>query len=699
MGVAFNSKTFKQLDARALGLAHRMACAAAHSDDMSGPFHWTYNATARELFRLASTHMPISRTSARLQRRTSTFPIDHMRSFRAIWPAFLLPYACLAQTGPGGVGSATSNILWFDANQGITITSGAISAWGDRSGNGNHASQVVAAQRPVLASNTLNGYPAVQFDNDQTNYDFLRVPDNSTLEGMNGLTGFVVYHLLTGTAATAPRCFFSKRDGVDTQEAYDWFLWNSGGNVVQHLDIDNTSHRASSSGNYANGTTYVNSFTYHGQTPSDVNDQTLYNGNTAVGNRSEGATSIPNYSSDLYLGILRGHTGTGANVSRFNGYIGEIILYNTVLNEAQRVVVNNYLAARYGIALTSSDVYRQDEPAQGNYDHDVAGIGRTTAAHVQNDSRAGVVQMSNPSGLGDDEFLMWGHDNGTLGTSGVSDVPTGLEGRWQRTWRVSEADRSNNAVDVGSVDIAFDLSSFSGVNATHLRLLVDTDNDGVFNDETGVGGAESIGSGRYRFSGVNALANNLRFTLGTTNIAETPLPVRLLSFSGELANEQASLSWATATERNSDHFRVERSEDMHSWTAVGELPAAGHSEAVLHYTLLDPRSLTSLTYYRLAQVDVDGTTEFSNTIGLRPAPFTEPVLWPNPAREVLHIQLTDGDLRGITVFDLQGRSVLVQSTTSSSTASVDLRSLSEGPYVVVVEHAGGSSQHRVVVSR
>lgn len=623
-----------------------------------------------------------------------------MRLLRASWILLTLPQCLSAQTGPGGVGSSTSNILWLDANHHVTVSSNAVVQWSDRSGNGNHAGQTVAAQRPFLAGSVINGYPSILFDNDQTNYDFLRVPDNSTLEGMTGLTGFVIYQLLPGTAASAPRCFFSKRDGVDIQEAYDWFLWggSSGSTINQQLDIVNTNNRIASSTSYTTGTTYLNSFTYHGATPSNNQDQILYDGNTAVGNGAENATVIPNYTSDLYVGILRGHTGTGGNVSRFNGYISEIILYNTVLNDAQRIIVNNYLAAKYGTALASGDVYRQDDPAQGNYDHEMAGIGRTNSSNIQSDSRSGILRIHNPADLNDNEFMLWGHDAGTLGTFGVSDLPTGVQGRWQRTWRVSEVNASYTAVDVGAVDVTFDLSSFGPVSASDLRLLVDTDNNGVFANNTAISGATDLGSGLFRFSSVTALANNLRFTLGTSNIGATPLPVRLLHFAGELFGQGARLHWSTATEQNSDHFSVERSMDMVHWAPIARVPAAGESQHTLTYEAMDDEGLSNITYYRLVQVDRDGITTYSAAISLLPKSSREVHIWPNPAKDLMHIALPDADLKAVTILDTQGRVVHARNPASGTSIALDMSAYVPGTYLVIVESDHGMTQHRIVVA-
>lgn len=614
----------------------------------------------------------------------------------------MLPCAfAYAQTGPAGVGAASSNILWLDAGHGITLTSGAVSAWADRSGNANHATQTTAAQRPLLVANTMNGRPVVHFDNDQTNYDFLRVPDHASLEGMTGLTGFVVYQLLPGTAASAPRCFFSKRNGVDTQEAYDWFLWNSGSDVVQNLDIDNTSHRASSSGNYTSGNIYINGFTYHGATPSDANDQLLYDGNTQVGNRQEGSTNVPNYTSDLYVGILRGHTGTGINVSRFNGYMAEVIIYNQVLNGAQRIIVNNYLAAKYGTSLGSLDLYAQDLAANGNFDFDVAGIGRTTTTNTHLTARGtGIVEItgSTSAGLDQNEFLFWGHNNGVLGTWNEFDRPATIQGRWGRTWRVSEVTTAGAATDVGAVNIVFDLSGLGNVNPDHLRLLVDSDNNNAFGNNTPIGGASSLGGGRYQFTGVTALTNGVRFTLGTTNTGDTPLPITLIDFHAEEEGPASvRLDWSTASEQDNDHFEVERSDDANAWWTVAQVAGAGTSAGVLHYSAEDDALRGTTTYYRLRQVDLDGTSTLSDVVTVVSAEGAGPTVFPNPATDAVHIALPGGALGRVELLDLQGRIVRTLDASGDGTTTLPLHGLGAGPYLLRIGTGTASFLRRLTI--
>ena len=128
----------------------------------------------------------------------------------------------------------------------------------------------------------------------------------------------------------------------------------------------------------------------------------------------------------------------------------------------------------------------------------------------------------NPAGLDDDEYLFWGHDNGGLHVSNSSSLPSGVNSRINHTWVVSESDAAGTAVDIGAIDMVFDLSNVSGThNASELRLIVDTDMDGSFADETAISGATSVSGGAnlFIFTGVSEIANNVKFILGfTTNV-------------------------------------------------------------------------------------------------------------------------------------------------------------------------------------
>lgn len=100
-------------------------------------------------------------------------------------------------------------------------------------------------------------------------------------------------------------------------------------------------------------------------------------------------------------------------------------------------------------------------------------------------------------------------------------------------------------------------------------------------------------------------------TTGTFNIwVSTPqaLPVELVSFEGQTHPNYTLVEWETASEQNSDYFLLDRSEDGEMWRTIENKKAAGNSTEKIKYTYVD-RNLSSIVYYRLIQVDINGDSK------------------------------------------------------------------------------------------
>lgn len=95
------------------------------------------------------------------------------------------------------------------------------------------------------------------------------------------------------------------------------------------------------------------------------------------------------------------------------------------------------------------------------------------------------------------------------------------------------------------------------------------------------------------------------------------LPISLTSFNGYHADGKNYLHWTTESEKNSELFFIERSFDGLSFEAIGSLPAAGNSNAIIDYNFIDTKPGASINYYRLKEKDLDGTTSYSGIIAIR----------------------------------------------------------------------------------
>ncbi|MBO6516983.1 MAG: lamin tail domain-containing protein [Bacteroidia bacterium] len=172
-----------------------------------------------------------------------------------------------------------------------------------------------------------------------------------------------------------------------------------------------------------------------------------------------------------------------------------------------------------------------------------------------------------------------------------------------------------------------------------------------------------------------------------------PLPVELIKFTAQAAsNHTGQLDWSTATEVDNSHFVLERSYNAYDFEDVATIQGAGNSQQVLNYGYLDnsidPSMMT--VYYRLRQVDFDGTQAFSP---IRKIDFT-PVhtqgftkVYPNPTHDVINIAFPEGDEaegHEVVVMDNIGK-VLYRQTTDASSISVDLSDQPKGLYFISID--------------
>lgn len=113
----------------------------------------------------------------------------------------------------------------------------------------------------------------------------------------------------------------------------------------------------------------------------------------------------------------------------------------------------------------------------------------------------------------------------------------------------------------------------------------------------------------------------------------SPLPVELLTFTAEPDDGSVRLRWSTATEQDNDHFVIDRSADGDAYTELLKMPGAGNSQHEQVYAVADERPLPGVSYYRLRQVDRDGTTTLGPTVAVTRERERTLMVHPNPVRE------------------------------------------------------------------
>jgi len=146
-----------------------------------------------------------------------------------------------------------------------------------------------------------------------------------------------------------------------------------------------------------------------------------------------------------------------------------------------------------------------------------------------------------------------------------------------------------------------------------------------------------------------------RISYFSNKVLTAPLPVTWLNFTGKKLAQGIELNWSTSSEQNTKDFQVQHSINAQQWTAVTTLPAAGTSGTVRNYQFLHKGPFNSSTqhYYRILQRDLDEKFSYSKVIRIEyPENKTDVVLYPNPAKEVIHINLAE--YQELRLINMQG---------------------------------------------
>ncbi|HEY0978966.1 MAG TPA: T9SS type A sorting domain-containing protein [Flavobacteriales bacterium] len=243
-------------------------------------------------------------------------------------------------------------------------------------------------------------------------------------------------------------------------------------------------------------------------------------------------------------------------------------------------------------------------------------------------------------------------------------------------------DRTNGTSNVG-VTLSWEYGH-SGTVTDPSDLIVARWNGGQWKNHGNGSWSGNNNSGVVSSNGVVTAFSP--FTLGS-RYPNNPLPVELLSFQAEPSGEVVEARWSTASETNNDHFTVERSADGLAFTPVGSLPGAGNSQTVRHYTLIDSWPLDGTSYYRLRQVDTDGTTTFSDLVPVHFRRALQLHVYPNPVMDRLNVQLPQGLSEGsvLRIVDATGRTVRVEAVNGDpGTWAFDVQALPLGAYVLEI---------------
>jgi uncharacterized repeat protein (TIGR02543 family) len=429
--------------------------------------------------------------------------------------------------GPGSVGSTDGGSilgLWLRGDEGvfgdggcsITATNGGnVGCWADQSGNGYNAT--ASGTEPILHTTGLAGQSTLEFDGSS---DRLATPSFFLFNTpSSGLTTFTIFDTDDNDGE---KYLLNMGMGADNdfELGYDTGSQTGVGNFGLHRDGGDAA--VAPAGTIANDIFGILTAAVL-PTGSSPNNVDIWQDGTAlsVANDNAGwlnAGSYETVSNPLNIGA-RDDQGLGVYDAYHDGDIAEVIVFGSILNSAQRTIVENYLNAKYAITI-SNDFYTSTV-----YSMTVAGIGAEVDGNHSQARSDGLILTEDNSALGAGEYVLMGHRTPANGNE-AGDVTSPVVQRWTRVWRVEKT---------GDVDVTmtFDFSEGgmegSAGDAADYVLLYSSVNAFTWTEH--IVGADAVNGDQVTFDVANAELPNGYYTLATRDAQGSPTAINLFGIS------------------------------------------------------------------------------------------------------------------------------------------------------------------------
>ncbi len=484
----------------------------------------------------------------------------------------------------------------------------------------------------------------------------------------------------------------------------------------------------SGTGTLAGNATTFNNLTTSGNltlgaSPTISGTLTLSSGTLTVGSntltvngsisRTSGNIDASNASATVVFG---GSTAQTIPASTFTGNINNLTLNNSAgLTTNQSLTVANTLNLSSGVlTLGTNNLTLTGSLHASNNGSSTAFINtNSSGAFIRSISSTGV-DYKFPVGLSDYAPISVNFTGGTIASStlasrAVSGLhPEAEDGAYIRSnlyWQMNQSGMTNPQYNVSFTYPG--VTNGVGSSETEANLL-----PAKWSASTGwlssgscavcysgsTMGTSSINTGTktLTWNGVSGFSDFGGFGEGNGS----PLPVELLSFSGNCENDQTELIWKTASENNSDYFDVLKSQDGENWRVINTQAAAGFSTTLQTYSYTELEK-SNEAYYRLNQVDINGNYKLYDPIYVDCNESDNKFeTYPNPSSNGFNIALNDSKLKGeavIVIRDAMGKVIFEKSIFVEEginlypVASIELEN---GVYFITIE--GKQAQSKLI---
>ena len=274
------------------------------------------------------------------------------------------------------------------------------------------------------------------------------------------------------------------------------------------------------------------------------------------------------------------------------------------------------------------------------------------------------------------------------------------------------------------------IQTISATNISISYKLFKDDGDQVFepgsdDSEVGTAGPFTINSTTpysntsVSYTGNNALGEHSDIWVEVTNITAggtkvyrlfengtcAPLPIGLKSFSAIRNHSSVNVAWVTSYEQNAKGFELQRQIGGGNWQTIAFVPTKavdGYSKTELSYNYTDVNAARAISNYRIAMIDLDGKTKYSEIRSVRgEGQVGKVIVYPNPSLDgKVKVVFDDASgIRDISLMDVNGRILKQWKDISNNNLQID--NLTPGFYSlrVVIRETGEQSIEKIVVNK
>jgi photosystem II stability/assembly factor-like uncharacterized protein len=253
----------------------------------------------------------------------------------------------------------------------------------------------------------------------------------------------------------------------------------------------------------------------------------------------------------------------------------------------------------------------------------------------------------------------------------------------QNIWQILQTTSDELYIATTSSPYPFDKSTDGGLTWTTMSNLSSAKRGATLDLLEDIYVSGNGGVFKSTDGGVTFLNHNLTFSsnkiltydnkimvcaIGTTNggvwvFTDTQIPVELSSFFAVANSDYVELNWTTATELNNSGFEIQKkTESQLDWEYIAFVPGFGTSTEAHTYSYIDNDITANKYFYRLKQLDFDGSFTFSEIVEADVYPIYDFILeqnYPNPFNPstIIKYQIPVGGFVSLKVYDVLGNEV------------------------------------------